>query len=335
MSKKNAYYVHPENNQIAKYKSIVNEYLSKDEIRKLMEKSDLKGLWHVSKVWFWIIASFALVALWTNIFTIIVALFVIGGQQLACAIIMHDTSHYSLFKTRKWNDTLGNILGAWPIVHNVQQYRPYHLQHHVATGTDDDPDIPITQGYPTTKVSMARKFFRDLAGASGIKGYVGIFSMHLGFLRYSVGGKIIKIVKEERGYLWKNAWTNLQGPIIMNLLLFGICWLLGKPLLYLLWPGALLTTNQFCLRVRAMAEHSVVDDRTDPYRNTRTTYANFFERMLFAPLNVNYHLEHHFLIAAPSYNYPEMHKILKSRGFYKKGLLAKGYRQIVKMAIIN
>ena len=35
--------VKPENNQVVKYKQIINEYLSKEEIKKLHEKSDWKG----------------------------------------------------------------------------------------------------------------------------------------------------------------------------------------------------------------------------------------------------------------------------------------------------
>jgi fatty acid desaturase len=77
----------------------------------------------------------------------------------------------------------------------------------------------------------------------------------------------------------------------------------------------------------------VVEDRNNPLRNTRTTYANFIERILFAPLNVNYHLEHHFMVAAPCYNYPKLHKMLKERGFYKEALLVPNYREIIKMAI--
>ncbi|MBK6274243.1 MAG: fatty acid desaturase [Saprospirales bacterium] len=61
--------------------------------------------------------------------------------------------------------------------------------------------------------------------------------------------------------------------------------------------------------------------QNDPYKNTRTTYANFIEQILFAPLHVNYHLEHHFLQNMPSYNSPKLHELLKERGFYKFGLL--------------
>lgn len=337
--------VKPENNQVLKYKQIINEYLSKEEIKQLHEKSDWKGFIEVTSVWFWIIFSFVLVGI-TPYFTssklvlalvIVIALFIIGGKQLGCAIIMHDASHYSLFKTKKWNDVIGNFLGAYPIFNNVEQYRPYHFQHHIATGTNDDPDINLVKGYPAKIAGMMRKFFRDLFGLTGIKADVGLISMHLGFIKYNLGNVIEKIPEENRSWktIFRNAFYNLRGPFLVNLILFLILFAIGKPYLYLLWLGANLTTFNFCLRVRSIAEHSVVEDTHNPYKNTRTTYANFLERILFAPLHVNYHLEHHFLQNMPSYNSPKLHILLKERGFYQFGLLKNNYIEIVKMAISN
>ena len=325
--------IKPENNQVKKYKEIVREYLSKDEIHELLEKSDLKGFRQLIGVWIWVVIAFALVAIWPNVLTVIIAMIILGAKQLGCAIIMHDSSHYSMFKTRKLNDVLGNWFGAYPIIHNVQQYRPYHLQHHMATGTEDDPDINLSKGYPTTRQSMLRKFSRDLFGFSGIRGYYGILAMHLGILKYNLGNYVEKIVKEERGYMWQNAWKNLRGPIAINLILFGICWAIGKPLLYLLWPASLISTNMFILRVRSMAEHSMVSDSRDPLQNTRTLKANWLEQLLFAPLNVNYHLEHHLLFTVPSYNFPSMHQKLMERGLYKNANYSKGYWSVIRKAM--
>ena len=337
--------VKPENNQVLKYKQIINQYLTKDEIKQLHEKSDWKGFTEVFSVWLWIAFSFALVGV-TPYFTsskivlaisVIIALFIIGGKQLGCAIIMHDASHYSLFKTRKWNDIIGNFFGAYPIFNNIEQYRPYHFQHHIATGTTDDPDINLVKGYPAKLASMLRKLFRDLAGLTGFKADFGLLAMHTGFIKYNLGNVIEKIPVENRPWkiIIRNAYYNLRGPFIANLIIFLILFAFGKPYLYLLWIGANLTTFNFSLRVRSIAEHSVVEDTSDPYKNTRTTYANFFEQLLFAPLHVNYHLEHHFLQNMPSYNSPQMHKMLMARGFYEHGLLKHSYLEIIKMAIKN
>ena len=325
--------VKPENNQVNHYKAIVKEYLSKEEIRDLLVKSDWKGFWEVVKVWAWIAGSFALVAVWPNVLTVIVALIIVGAKQLGCAIIMHDASHYSLFKSRRLNDIIGNWFGAYPIIHNVEQYRPYHFQHHIATGTEDDPDINLTKGYPTTKKSLRRKFSRDLSGVSGVKAYYGLIAMHVGILKYNLGNHIEKVIHEDRGYLFRSGWKNLRGPVMSNIVLFLICWLVGMPWLYLIWLGALFTTYMFFLRVRSIAEHSMVKDSRDPLLNTRTIHASFLERLLLAPLNVNYHLEHHLIFTVPSYNFKSMHKKLRDRGLYDRANYAKGYRHILRMAV--
>lgn len=327
--------VQPENNQVVKYKKIIHEYLTKEEIKQLHEKSNWKGFLEVASVWTWIAFAFTLVGFFPNVFTVIIALFIIGGKQLGCAIIMHDASHYSLFKTRKLNDIIGNIFGAYPIFNNVEQYRPYHFQHHIATGTTDDPDINLVKGYPAKLAGILRKMTRDLLGLTGIKADLGLLAMHTGFIKYNLGNLVEKIPQENRPWkvILRNGYYNLRGPILVNLSLFLILLALGKPLLYLLWIGANLTTFNFSLRIRSIAEHSVVEDTNDPYKNTRTTYANFVERILFAPLHVNYHLEHHFLQNMPSYNSPKMHDMLLARGFYQHGLLKPNYWEILKMAV--
>jgi fatty acid desaturase len=84
-----------------------------------------------------------------------------------------------------------------------------------------------------------------------------------------------------------------------------------------------------------MAEHSMVEDRANPQKNTRTTYANFFERILFAPHHVNYHAEHHLCMGAPSYNLPKMHRLLLERGYFNEGALEPNYWSVVKRAVVS
>ena len=315
--------------------SIVSKYLTPQERKELIQKSDWKGAWQVLQNWGTIIATFTVVYLFPNPLVILVALFVMGGQQLACSIIMHDTGHFALFNNKKLNDFVGRWLGSYPIMNDMLKYRTYHLEHHLTTGTAEDPDISLTKGYPTSVASMIRKIARDLLGATGIKSQIGLMSMNLGYLKYSLSKKIEKINQKDR--TWKEffqvAYKNVTGPLTAQLIIFALCYFLASPWLYLLWIGALLTTFNFSIRIRSMAEHAMVEDTEDVMRNTRTTYANWLERILFAPHNVNYHVEHHLLMSVPSYNLPKMHRLLKERGFYKEGLLEQGYWDIVMMAI--
>jgi fatty acid desaturase len=325
-----------EPNHLNWYNTKLREFLTPDEVRTVMQKSDLRAAFEVLSMWLWIAFAFASVGFFSNVFTVVIALFIIGGKQLACAILLHDCAHDSMFTSRRANWLVGNWFGAFPILQNLDQYRPYHREHHIYTGLDNDPDMSLTKGYPTTAMSMLRKIGRDLIGATGVKAQIGVIAMHLGVIKYNLGGLVVR-VRGKRN--WKeamaNAVRNLWGPIVSNLIIFGILFLTGHPTLYLLWLGAMFTTYNFSLRVRSMAEHCIVDDRTDPQRNTRTTYANFIERMLFAPYHVNYHAEHHLCMGAPSYNLPKMHDILLAKGFFKNSLLEYNYWSIVKLAIAS
>ncbi len=320
-------------NQLTWYNKTIRQYFSNDELKQLVEKSDWQGFWQILYTWLWIGFAFAIVGLYPNVFIVIIALFIIGGKQLACAIIMHDCSHDSLFKTSKLNTFFGNWFGAYPILQNLEQYKPYHREHHIYTGLDNDPDLSLTKGYPTTILSMLRKFFRDLSGVTGLKGQIGVIAMHIGILQYNLGG----IIKRQQLKFSKQsvltALKNLAGPVSANLLIFAFLFIIGKPMLYLLWIGALLTTYNFCLRVRSIAEHSVVENRQDPSKNTRTTYANIIEQVLFAPLNVNYHAEHHLFMGVPCYNLPYMHQKLIERGYYSIGVIEQNYWSVIKKAM--
>lgn len=324
-------------NHLKWYTKTLRHYLSNEEIEQVMRKSNWRGAWEIAHTWLWISFAFAIVGLWPNPITVIVSLFILGGKQLACAIILHDCAHESLFTSRTANRIVGNWFGAYPIFHNVNRYRPYHMQHHIHTGLDNDPDAPLTTGYPTSRISMVRKFMRDFFGPTGLKSNAAVILMQLGVLKYTLNGKAEKENWQGKStaHKIKAAISNTVGPIVSNLIMFGILWALGQPWLYLLWIGAMLTTNNFSLRVRSMAEHCMVEDRSNPHKNTRTTYANFIERILFAPHHVNYHAEHHLCMGAPSYNLPAMHKLLLQRGYYAEGALAINYIDIVKLAIVE
>ena len=65
-------------------------YLTIAERHELTQKSDLKALWGVMYHWIIVIACFALVYHFPTVWAVIIALLIIGGRQLACAILMHD-----------------------------------------------------------------------------------------------------------------------------------------------------------------------------------------------------------------------------------------------------
>ena len=311
-------------------------WLSSEERKTLLQKSDWRGLFEVFFTWGVIVASFALVIYFPHPLSYIAAWLIIGGRQLACSVILHDAGHFALFKSQRLNNFFGKWLGGYPVLSDLSAYRPYHNEHHIHTGTVDDPDLLLTTGYPARIMSMCRKFFRDLSGLTFLKTQSAFTLMQLGILEYNLGKKITWIDKSKRTFksTLSKGLNNLSGPIVANLLIFAVLWSIGHPWLYLLWLIPLFSTFQLFIRIRSMAEHSMIAETGDPHTNTRTTYANPLERLLVAPHYVNYHAEHHLMMGVPPYNLPKMHEILLQKGFYEKGILEKGYVPLLRKAIV-
>jgi Tol biopolymer transport system component len=99
-----------------------------------------------------------------------------------------------------------------------------------------------------------------------------------------------------------------------------------------LWLVPLLTWQMVITRIRNIAEHAVVPDSSDPLRNTRTTHANFLERLFIAPYYVNYHLEHHLLFYIPCYNLPRVHEILSRSHLVGRMETQPDYLSVLRLA---
>jgi fatty acid desaturase len=261
----------------------------------------------------------ALVAAWPNPLTVVFALLVIGTRQLGLAILMHDAAHRALFESRKLNDWAGNWLCAYPVWTDLRPYRPYHLQHHAKNYTAEDPDLGLVKPFPVTRASLRRKIVRDLTGQTGWKRAKATLKRDLG----------ISKGRQSRTF---GGVENLYGVALSNAVLLAVLWLAGHPLLYLLWVAAWLTTFQLVTRIRAIAEHALAPDPTDPLRNTRTTVTSWWERLLIAPNGVNYHLEHHLLMTVPHYNLPRLHRMLRDRGVLDGAWVVRGYATVLREA---
>lgn len=298
-----------------------SDFLSKDQIALFTSRSDTRGAWEVLANWLIIIGTFSMMALWTNPVTLILGVVLLGGRQMGLAVLMHEAGHKTLFKKQQLNDVVGQWLCAYPVLGNCDAYGASHREHHRHAGTQNDPDLPNYQGYPISLSSLKRKLLRDLSGQTGLKLLGGLFAG---------SGRSIMMREGEKND------AALQG-IAVNLCLFALLALTGNAALYGVWVVAYLFAYPLIARIRQVAEHGNVANLfdPDPRLNTRTTIPNWFEKLIFCPNQVNYHVEHHLLASVPSYRLKQLHQALTKNDFYKgyEHTNAQGYWDVLKRAV--
>ncbi len=297
------------------------DLMTDQELIEVRTRHTWKSVGLIAHAWTLILGSIAMVALWPNPFTFVLAVAIIGSRQLGLAILMHDGAHGCLANGEKLNMALSQWLCAYPVFAETVAYRRYHLQHHARTQQEDDPDLILSAPFPITRLSYRRKFWRDISGQTGYAQRKAQFLNALGDPSWP------------RARRAAHFWDKLGPQLAFNLIFFaglaaaGVWW--AYPLLWLL---PLLTWMMVITRIRNIAEHAVVPDSDDPLRNTRTTRAGFFERLFIAPYYVNYHLEHHLLFYVPCYNLPRVHKILSRSSYASQMEVQPNYAAVLRLA---
>jgi len=287
--------------------------LPKDIIQPLSKRSDLWGAWLTFHVWAVIIGSIALFIIFPNPLTFVFAFLMVGSRQHGMSILMHETAHGVLFKSRRVNDFVGEYLFAAPYGGSMKAYRHYHLKHHKFTQTADDPDLPLSAKFPVSKASLRRKLFRDITG--------------LTFWRLRLAA--MKGMDVEGNDAFKNSGPSLTIPI--NVAMFLVLAALGHWWVYFaLWLAPLMTWVMVVVRVRNIAEHALTEENSDSLRHARTTHASLLARIFLAPYWVNYHVEHHAYMYVPCYRFPALHKAMREAGHKDKMIFSPSYTNVLK-----
>ena len=287
----------------------LSDYLEKQEVSALMQRSDWRGWWAIVVNWSLIAGAFMLAVAWPNPLTIVAAILIIAGRQLGLGILVHDCAHHALFERRRTNEVVGQWLAGAPIDVSLAQYRTYHLAHHRHAGTADDPDLPFVASYPVSRASLRRKLMRDVTGRTGFR----------------------DLKRRMARFSFATQWPWLA----FHAALLGVLTAVGAPWAYALWWVAELFVYPVVMRLRQIGEHGVVPDRgdSDPRNNTSTTVVQWWERLLVAPNHVNYHVEHHVASGVPPYRLARMHRLLRERGFYDgHDALSHGYVDVLRRA---
>jgi fatty acid desaturase len=309
-----------------------NQPLPRDQLRPFLVRSDLAGWRMLAFNWGLILLCFALVMWRANLWSVALALVVLGGRQLGLGILMHESAHRSLFQSQRLNEWVGQWLCAAPMFVELATYRRYHMIHHIQAGTLDDPDPPNYQHYPVSRASLRRKLLRDLSSRSGLRAFAALLALYgLDTDAARAAGYSYRSAAGGNNWRARTLLATSWRCGIANALMLAACFAAGHALAYLLWPVAWLTTYMLFSRIRNAAEHGALPGTREPdiWRNTRTVLASWWERLTVAPNYVNYHFEHHLAPAVPAHRLPAFHRWLHAQGAYGRATLERGYARVL------
>jgi fatty acid desaturase len=297
------------------------DFFSPAEITYLRSVSGWRSTMAIVHCWGVILGAWVIASVWTNPLTVLLAIMVVGARQLGLFVLTHDGAHGALYANRKVNDWVCEWILNRPFTdEKIDTYRKYHVQHHLHTQQENDPDLALSKPFPITKTSFRRKVIRDLTGQTGWDQYGRI--VRAAFRGDTLGARLA------------NAWQRIGPNIVINLVfLAGFAAADVWYMYFLLWWVPALTWNRFVVRLRNIGEHAVVPDNDDRLRNTRTTIASWWERALIAPYNVQYHLEHHLVVNCPHYKLKDAHQMLIDRGYEAQMEIQRGYKAILALAV--
>ena len=288
------------------------DLLTLEELGRFRRTSPLRGAALVLHAWATIAAAMALYALWPSLWTLGLAVVVIGGRQLGLVVLMHETSHWLLFSSLRANTWVGTWLCAAPMGEDLRAYRRRHHLHHRLTQRPDDPDLELSASLPLSRGRFALAVLGDLSG-------VTVAAEVLGW-RPGPDGLAV-------------AWRRARAPLIANAVLASVLVAIGGWSLYLLaWVLPWATWYRVVTRIRNIVEHGLVPGAEDPLRSARSVGAGRLARALVAPYGVNYHLEHHLLVFVPCWKLRQVHAMLLAKGYGSRMERSPSYLEVLGRA---
>jgi fatty acid desaturase len=286
------------------------------KIRELSTISSWLGGFHIFLEWSMIfLAALACQRFWNPMLYVAVVAF-IGARQHALLILMHEGTHYRLFRNRRLNDWVSEIFLAWPHLTTMRSYRRNHIAHHRYLNTLGDPDWTRKKDepdwqFPKHSSQILLLFMKDLTGLGAIS-----------LIRVS---RSLAANDPDKSPLFGCSRLAFYAIAALTIAEFGA---LRSVLLFWLVPFC--TWLILIMHIRSIAEHFALDSDNSTSK-TRTTVLGLAERCFIAPKNVNYHSEHHAFPSVPFYRLPELHRLMLSSEHYLDFThLSRGYLAVLR-----
>ncbi|TPG46935.1 fatty acid desaturase [Roseomonas nepalensis] len=266
------------------------------EMMHLGARSDARGTARAALHLGLVAASGALVAA-SPPWLVVPAMVLAGVVQAALFAPLHETCHYTAFKSRRANAVVG-WLAALPALRNWHFYQAFHLAHHKHTqDPEHDPELspPPPGTLPAYLLRVAGlPYWRAqlLVWARGWRGDLSAYP----FVHPAAAPRVVASIRAG------SALT--VGLAVAAGLAFGWSWVL------LLWVGPQLL-GQPLLRLYLLTEHTGCTEDANGLTNTRTMLTAAPVRLLM--WEMPFHAEHHLYPFIPFHRLRDAHLVLRDR----------------------
>ena len=288
--------------------------LTREELKSFMQRSDAPAFRKIA-LWLVVLAcTTTLITLAWESWLIWPAMFIQGIVIVHHFSLQHECVHYTVFRTRRYNDIAGQICG-YIIMLPHRFFRYEHCDHHTYTQLDgDDPEmIPLPKSlgeyllYISSWPYWRNKFTEVFRHARG---------------QLSDAEKRF-IPKEEHAAVFRDARMMLGFYVLVFAGMavtgwWGLIW-------YWIIP---LFLGEPVMRFIRMTEHVGRPTVPQMHENTRTNIVSPVWR--FLGWNMNYHAEHHYVSSVPFHALPRLHEKLKDHIYVEKGGYLAAHRDILR-----
>ena len=267
--------------------------LSRADLAALNERSDAKGLVRLVLHVATIAAAGAVYAAAFETAWMLPAAWVYGTCLAFLFAPLHETVHYTAFRSRRLNRAVSVACG-WLLVLPPRFFRAFHLEHHRCT-QDPERDPELT-GAP---LRTWRQYLWRVSGAQ-------YWARQLRGIARFAAGRVTEpwIPRAERERVVREARTFLASYAAVGVLSF----VTGTASLLLWFWIVPVLLGQPMLRLYLLAEHTGCPMTPDMLENSRTVHTNALVR--FLAWNMPYHAEHHAYASIPFHALPRAHAAL-------------------------
>ena len=278
--------------------------LPPEVIQQLTRRSDVKGLTQLAAhVFLLVLAGIALQASRDSLW-LLLTLPAYSTLLIFLFAPLHETIHYTVFKTRWVNNLVAAPIGFLLLI-PFQSFRVFHYVHHRHTQNPElDPEL-LDRKLLDMKPLIRSHYWWYLSGLPTWWQALLTLWQHA-----TVGVSESYIEARHHPMVIREARIHLAGYALLALLSL----MFSSTFLWWYWilPALL---GQPLLRLYLLAEHSGCDFSANMLENSRTTYT--VPWLNFLAWNMPYHAEHHYLASVPFHALPALHAYTGQRVKYR------------------